>query len=303
MQLLASFALRGRFQSVMAASVLAMLSLPLPPASILSSAVIALITLRKGSGEGAWTLGLSSLACGLLALASIGDALPVIGFLLLMWLPVWLLAWLFRASRSLDLTTQIALLLGLIAIAGQFLQSPDPVAAWREALEPYIASLVEAQMLNEAQSQLLLEMMAGWMPGVVAAGFFLQSMVSLLLARWWQAQLFNPGGFSKEFRQLRLHRVTAVITLSVAAVWLLSGIGEPGFVTYVIFLLGAGWFLQGLSLAHATLGRLKAGIGWLIGIYVLLVFAMPHMVTALAVAGFADSWFDFRARLRSGEAG
>ena len=301
MQLLASVAMRGRAQGVMLASVLAMLSLLMPPVSILSSAVIALITLRKGYGEGLWTLLLSSLACGLLALMLVGSMEPVVGFLLAIWLPIWLLAWLFRAGRSLTLTTQAALLLGMIVIIGQYLVNDDPTAAWREALAPFTDSLVETGIVDQEQSQPLLEMIASWMTGWVAVGFFLQTMASLLLARWWQAMLFNPGGFSQEFRQLRLHRLVAVATLVVVGAWFLSGFGEPGFAAYLVMLLGGGWFLQGLSLAHATLGPLKSGVGWLAVMYVLLLFAMQYMFTVLAAAGFADAWFNFRARLKTGQ--
>ena len=67
MQLLASFAMRGRSQAVMLVTVLAMLSLLFPPLSILSSSVVALVTLRKGATESGLVLALAGLACGLLA--------------------------------------------------------------------------------------------------------------------------------------------------------------------------------------------------------------------------------------------
>ena len=59
MRFLASMAMRGRSQAVMAATVLAILALPLPPLSILSAAVVALVTLRRGIREGLLILGLS----------------------------------------------------------------------------------------------------------------------------------------------------------------------------------------------------------------------------------------------------
>ena len=175
----------------------------------------------------------------------------------------------------------------------------DPVATWRDLLEPIVQSLVDSQLLDQAQQQGLLETMAHWMPGMVAAGFFLQSSVALFLARWWQAVLYNPGGFQTEFHRLRMHRAVAVITLGILLLRPLGVVG--GFWDYTAMLLLAAWFLQGLALAHGVLHLVDAKIGWLVGLYLLLLFAMPHTVMALAAAGFADGWIDFRARLRAGK--
>ncbi|MES9934556.1 MAG: DUF2232 domain-containing protein [Candidatus Sedimenticola sp. PURPLELP] len=297
MQALASLVMQGRFQAVMLAAVLAMLSLLLPPTSILSSAVVALVTLRNGPGYGLSVVLISGLACGALSLLTMGGVMPVVGFVLLMWLPIWIAATLLRFSRSLGITIQGVLILGLLVILAQYLQGQDPVEQWRNLLEPFTQSLVEAQVVEEGKQQDLIKVMARWMPGAVAAGFFLQVMASLFVARWWQAMLYNPGGFKAEFHQLRMPRILAIITLLVLL--LQAGIVDLGvFADYLAMLVMAAWFLQGLSLAHGVLGRMGANSGWLVGIYFLLMFAMPHAVTVLAAAGFADAWFDFRARLQ-----
>lgn len=282
----------------MAATVLAILALPVPPFSILSGAVVALVTLRKSIWEGLLVLGLSVLAATLLSMLLFSHVLPVIGYVLLMWLPLWLLAGQLRVNRSLSATLVLALLLALLVLGGQYLQEQDPVAGWRELLEPFIASMVDAQMVDAGISQQLVQTMSGWMPGAIAVGFFLQSVTALLTARWWQAMLYNPGGFRAEFHQLRLPRVLVLLTLLVLVMnWLTT---EIGLSTYLVMLLLAGWFIQGIALAHAVQTRLGANIAWLIMMYVLLIFAMPYMVGTLAVAGFADSLVDFRARLSSG---
>ena len=298
MQLLASFAMRGRSQSVMLTTVLAMLSLLLPPLNILSSSVVALVTLRNGPAEGGLVLVLAGVASGLLAWLTLGQILPMAGFLLLMWLPVWLLSLLLRNSRSLALALVGALGLGLLVIAVQFMQTQDLAAAWRELLEPFAQSLTEAQLIDAAQQEELLGVMAYWMPGVTAAGYFLQSMLALLLARWWQAVLYNPGGFRSEFHSLRMHRAVAAITLLVLLLGMFLGVGESGFWDYLVMLLLAGWFLQGLAVVHGIVGKVGASVGWLVGMYCLVLLVMPQAVTVLAAAGFADAWIDFRARLR-----
>jgi hypothetical protein len=295
MRFLASIVMRGRSQAVMTATVLAILALPLPPLSILSAAVVALVTLRRGVQEGLLILGLSGIACSALALLLFSHVLPVVGYVLLMWLPVWLLGGLLRVNRSLGTTLAAALLLGLLVLGGQYLQSQNPVEAWRELLEPFITSLVESELIDAGISGQLLDTMAGWMPGSIAAGFVVQSMAALITARWWQAVLYNPGGFREEFHQLRLPRALALATLLVLVLnWFTPEIGVP---TYLTMLLLAGWLIQGMSLVHALQRGMGASVAWLVAMYAMLVVAMPYVVGALAVAGFADSWLDFRTRL------
>ncbi|MCW8905365.1 DUF2232 domain-containing protein [Sedimenticola sp.] len=297
MRVLASFVMRGVPQAVMLTILLAALSLLIPPASILSTSVVALVTLRKGTVPGALILGLATAISGGIALLALGGVNLAIGFLILMWLPVWLLAVLLRSSRSLALAIVGAMVLGFVMLGGQFIQSADPVADWKALLGPFVESLADAQLVEGSQQAALVALMASWMPGIVAAGFFLQLTVSLLLARWWQALLYNPGGFRAEFHQLRLPKVLSIaLLLAVLPIWMRSGT-EVTVAEYALILLVVAWFIQGLALAHGIVGKLGSSSGWLIGIYLLLLFALPHTVIVLAMVGIADAWFDFRARL------
>lgn len=276
---------------------LAALSLFVPPASILSTSVVALVTLRKGIVPGALVMGLATAASGGIALLALGGVNLAIGFLILMWLPVWLLAVLLRSSRSLALAVVGAMVLGFVMLGGQFMQSADPVADWTALLGPFVESLAEAQLVEDSQQATLVALMARWMPGIVAAGFFLQLTASLLLARWWQALLYNPGGFRTEFHQLRLPKVLSIALLLAVLLMLLQGGDNVTVLEYALILLVVAWFIQGLALAHGIVGKLGSSSGWLFGIYLLLLFALPHTVIVLAMAGIADAWFDFRARL------
>ena len=141
---------------------LALLSLLFPPVTLLSAAVVALVTLRQGPREGALLTAIATLACALLSLLALGVVLPVVSFVLLMWLPVWVLGGVLRISRSLGLALQVGLLMGLVVIAAQYTQGGDPVATWRQALEPFVQSLVEAGVLRTSDREgLLLTMAAG----------------------------------------------------------------------------------------------------------------------------------------------
>jgi hypothetical protein len=297
MQSLASFVMRGVPQAVMVIILLAALSLLLPPTSIFSAAAVTLVTLRNGVIPGALVMGLATGVSGIIALFALGGLNLAIGFLILMWLPAWLLALVLRSSRSLSLVVMSALVLGLVMIGGQFIQTGDPVAEWQSLLNPFVESLAEAQLVDTSQQAALVSLMASWMPGIVAAGFFLQLLASLFLGRWWQSLLYNPGGFRSEFHQLRLPKVLAIALLILIGLMFAQTGSDISLVEYVLILLVSAWFVHGLALAHGVVGRLGSSSGWLIGLYMLLLFALPHTVIVLATVGIADAWFDFRARL------
>ena len=301
MRLLASAVMRGRSQAVMLATILAVLSWILPPVSVLSSAVVALVTMRRGWLEGLLIMALGGLACSVLAWLTLGNAVIAVGVIILMWLPVWLLAILLRAMRSLDVAVQGALLLGVVLILAQFMRSGDPAADWRLILEPFVESLVTSELIEETYQAELIDAMSRWMPGLVAAGFFIQSVVSIFLARWWQAILYNPGGFRQEFHRLRMHKGVALVTLGVVAGSLLTSGDAVTWLDFLLTLLTTGWMVQGLALIHGLVARFKANAGWLVGTYVLLMFAPSYMIGLLAAVGFADTWFDFRARSGPGQ--
>lgn len=297
MKFLASLVMRGRMSAIAVATVLAALSLILLPLGLLSAAVIALVTLRHGLREsGVVMVG------GLLALAGLGGLIfgKPIGLALMglvLWLPVWGLALLLRSSRSLALALEVGLLLAVGLILGQYLLG-DPVAYWSQLLNEFLVQSLDPQVLGESDRQQLVATMGPWMVGGIAAGWFLQQALALFLARYWQAGLFNPGGFKAEFHGLRFGR-----WLLIALPLLLLGAMVTGqtasLPAQLVILLEAGLLLQGVALVHGLVARFGAPIGWLIGFYSLLVVAFPYGVTLVTIAGYMDGWLDFRAKVRS----
>jgi hypothetical protein len=298
MRSIASFVMQGFSQSVMVTTVLAMLSLVFPLFGIPSTASVGLVSLRQGAKAGAMTAGASTLACGLLMMVIFGNPLPALGFLLLQWLPIGLLALLLRDSRSLAWSTQAALLLGVLAVLVQYVGLRDPAAFWQLQLEPMAQRFVDAGVFNQAQSVEAIKQLSGMMCGIVAAGFVLQLLLSLYLARWWQALLYNPGGFGAEFRQLRVHRVVGILGLAVSAVWLIPGLRMPGALSCIGAVLLSVFLLQGLAVAHGVFAGMKSPRRWLFGIYLLLLLFLKQVAVVLITVGLLDVWLDFRSRQR-----
>lgn len=282
----------------MSAVVLAMVSLPVPPLSVLSSAIIALVTLRRGQVEGLVVAGLAGLASGLLAYLAFANPAPALAFVLLLWMPVLVVALVLRITRSLSWMVEGALAVGLLVIGVYYLQVPDPGSVWQEALEPFSQDLADAGFLDEGQRAMFVAQLARWMTGLLAAGFCLQLVLSVFVARWWQAVLYNPGGFRQEFHVLRLHRALGFASLLLLGL-LLAGFGvEGGLILDLTLLLSSALLLQGLAVAHGVSALRKAHPAWLVAMYVLWFFAMPQVSMLLVAIGLADLWFDFRARVK-----
>jgi len=177
---------------------------------------------------------------------------------------------------------------------------PDPIAGWREILDTFSQPLVESDLLTATQQLELVDSFAPWMTGLVAAGSYLQLVAALILARWWQAVLFNPGGFREEFHKLRTHRLLAYIAFPILVFGINTDMNGVGLlINYVAMLLMTAYFLQGLALVHGIVALAEANSGWVLAMYVLLILAMPNMFGLLFAAGYADAWFDFRARLQA----
>jgi hypothetical protein len=294
---LAAFVMRGRSQAAMGATVPALLALLLPLLSIISSAVVALVTLRKGAVDGLAVGAISAVASALLAYLVLGSPAPVTGFLLLLWLPVWLLGLLLRGSRSLALAVQVSLAFGLLLVVTLYVRLGDPQSQWAEMLRPLAEGFVQSGLLKEPEGQTLVQTMALWLTGIFAAGFYLQLVLALFLARAWQAQLYNPGGFGAELRELRAHWGLGLLSLPLLAWAWMQGAAAPALVRDLALLVLPLWLVQGLAMAHGLVAQARLHGGWLAALYLLLIIAAPQSLMLMALAGLVDVFLDLRGRL------
>jgi len=298
-QSLASFIVRGRSQATLVVTAFAMLSLIVPLLGLISSAALVLVTLRKGTGEGLVVGALAGLAGGLLAFAALGSPLPVVGFVLVLWLPIWGLGVVLRRTRSLALTIQATALVGLVIVVGIYVQAADPAAYWMELLEPVRRSLVEGGVIDAAVSKPMVARIARWMTGVFAATFYFQLLLALFIGRWWQALLYNPGGFGAEFRAFRLQSGVGYAALGLLVAMLL--LDQAMWPADLLLLAAPLFFLQGVAIVHGLAHAHSVHRGWLFGFYGLLLLVMPYAEIVVAGFGFLDTWVDLRARFAARE--
>jgi len=116
-------------------------------------------------------------------------------------------------------------------------------------------------------------------------------VMCLLLARWWQASLYNPGGFRQEFHSLRF---SARAGTSLLVLMLLIGTYGLEYRPWAV-LFAVPLSVAGLGLVHARAAYRRLGAGWLTLFYLLWLFLDPVKLIVIGVA-VADSWLDFRSR-------
>lgn len=282
-----SFILKGRLRMMLA--IFVMLALPLPLF---------------------WLVGISlvGLACLRLGLRTSTTILVGVG------LPIVVLAFLQGAQALLGILLVSLWVMSLAAILREY-------AAWNRVLLINVAYIFMAtfllyfftgDMLQVVQEELLARMEESTREALPVLSKFalalsfaysigILAVLCLMLARYWQALLYKPGGFREEFHSLRMTPLTATF-LGVLGVTLVL-LGAPGlvgqerwvWVSLIGQILLLPSFFASLGLAHGLAGKRPGGGIFLVPFYLLLLLVREGRLLAVVLA-VADSWLDFRGR-------
>lgn len=281
---LAAFVMSGRWQALLvtvagAGSVLF---------CWISAAVVALVTLRRGAAAGGWLFLWALLPAGALVLAY-GDSGP-----LALLTGTTVLALVLRATVNLPLALLASVLVGAAAGLGMLAFGGDYLAQLVALFGDFLADM-ERQLSADGRELALPRPGAGQVAGTLGAGTAVTSVLCLLLARYWQAALYNPGGFGNEFRALRYPAgVGSVLLVAALGVASIDTAYRSWAMIAVIPLSAAG-----LALVHAWARRRGRGGGWLGAFYVAWVLLDPVKLVVVCLA-VADGWLNFRRRWAGG---
>ncbi|MCB1757021.1 MAG: hypothetical protein KDJ38_15970 [Gammaproteobacteria bacterium] len=290
---LATYAMRGPLQAALPATLFLLLTIFIPPVAWLSGAVIGLVFLRKGIAGGVPVFVIAAVLTSAFTFYLSGSFIAGLQLLSVFWIPVVVLALFLRETVDLARTLLLAGLLAMVVVLGMYLLMGDPAAYWEAlVLEQFPVEQVSQQFaVEEEVLRSAIAQSSHMMSGAFLTVMMLGTIISLLIARYWQAGLYNPGGFRSEFHGLRFGALPAALAVGVSVLAILLGL--PVFVNVAPIAI-ALFFFQGLAVFHGLVDGRKMNKGWLIGIYGLLFFLFPHTVILLGALGMADNWLNLR---------
>jgi hypothetical protein len=305
MKALAGFIVRGRYQAILSASLCGMLAFVLPPFSTLTNylgaAVVSLVTLRIGVSQGLLVMVAATVVTMLFyRLMGVPPATIAVTVLML-WVPCWLISLVLRRTVNLAGAMLAAAVLGLLTLVLIYVVAGDPAPWWYEHLLLIRSTLEEAGLFPKGVSvDVLLQDLSRLMTGVVVASLALGAVCGLLLGRWWQALLVNPGGLHSEFCSLRFPQSTGLMVLGLMIVSRFIQGPASDMAAQGVLVMLVPYLFAGLATLHGLVAQQGRGKGWLITVYALLG-VIPQTALLLSGLGLVDTWVDFRRRFAGGK--
>jgi MFS family permease len=287
MRALAEFVMRGRMQAIAVAS-FALVTLMF---SWVAAAIVVLVTVSRGKNEGLLVAAWASLPALLIAWQ--GNPLPLLAVI-----GGYIGGYALGATRSwsVALLSQVVV---SVAVASWLLITDSSFVAEVMKMQQQMVVTSLDQVDEKTRNQVLALLSDPvFITGALALNQMLFSVISLILGRWWQALLYNPGGFQQEFHQLRLSPQLAVLfTVLFMAIGAQGGsFGIWGLILVMPILLA------GIALVHWLVSAKHWSKQLLVLFYIVLLLSIVSsllIVQILVIAAIADSFLDLRSRLIS----
>ena len=265
-------------------------TLLLPAPQLTSGVIMVLLVLAQGTRLA--VIEASAAAAALMAVSLVfGVSLAsVMALMAGTWLPVMLLAVLLVSSRSLTLTMQVSVILAVVAMGGFYIVVTDPVAFW----QPYLTLMAEIARQNslELNTELL---NAEVMTVSATLAFWMLYVTGLLLGYGLYKKLPAETSEFGWFRNLSFGRV---IAFTMALVSLLAFVVDAAWLSNLAFVMFVVFWIQGLAIVHWMHAEGVLPLAAVIAVYVLLPLLQVLLITALAIFGYMDAWFEFRRRMK-----
>ncbi|UTV98682.1 hypothetical protein KDW99_15680 [Marinomonas rhizomae] len=247
----------------------------------LAAAILGLVVLRQGVKEGIPVLAWGCLPALVLWMYQ-GDATA-----LMVLVDVMLLSYLLRSTMSWSWVLLVGSFLAVISTLLQPLLMADVL----NLAVTLVQSVLTKEGVEVPDRNLIFNQ------AVMAISIFqvVIAIISLFLARKWQAGLYNPGGLRAEFHQLRL---PVVFSLVLGGMIL---IGESLGGSFSILSQAAipALVLPGLALVHGVLAKKEIGIVGLIAFYLVGFFVLNvYFANILVALCVIDSFVDIRSRIQ-----
>ena len=279
---LADLAMRGPKQAIGLAAVFACI----PMLFWISAAIVSLVILRRGIGP-----GLKVLAWALLpgiGWAATGQFATLTGLI-----ATGIMACVLRQTVSWHKTLLALLPIGALIALVMAQLAPQQITMLTDVVMTFITNYFGGEDQSTVDIGSLKPLVEFGVIGMITWADLVSCILGLMLARSWQAQLFNPGGFREEFHDIRLPASSAMLLVMLTLVG--TTVAPAMLVLAPIATLPL--LVSGLSLMHGLVSIKQLGRLWLVVFYALLFLVTQLVYPVIILTACLDSLFDFRARL------
>lgn len=290
MRAIGMYLLRSRSHVTLTVLLLSLISVYFLPMFWCTSIVIALATLRHGPKDG---LMLTSWAC-----------LPVVAFILaqhvdvdavvliLDYMLIFLVASLLYSYSSWKFVLEFSVLSGFVLVLLMNTYATDIIQAWSITVASMVTNLEQAKKitLGLEQKAYFVQILTMLAVGLLVLQVLLSNIMALLMARAWQAYLFNPGGLAAEFKKIRASKW---VSIAVVVVTLICVLDYPIAFEFlpVLFL---PHIIAAVSLIHYVADKNPNKQIFLGLFYITALIAASVVIPMLIIIGFIDSFYDYR---------
>jgi hypothetical protein len=259
--------------------------LTLPFLSWISASISALVILRYGIKDVLGTILFGSLPA--VVLYALGDYFP-----LHVYLSTSLLAIILRKSVSLPYTLIVSVVFGLLASGALITFNASMLDLAVQQTTDLLTTAIEQEPLLSG----ILKYQPYIRSSIIGSTGALVSFISfmcILIARYWQSALYNPGGYSIEWRCLKVPAVYSIATIIVCAAIYQS---TDTFITILPILI-VPLLISATALVHGVIHMTKLGRAWNIAFYISAFFFSYYLFALLIFMAVIDSFVDIRQHI------
>jgi hypothetical protein len=253
--------------------------------------VIAFVTLRNGAKFGLTVLAWIALPTIALAVKGIFSIFAV-GFIHC--IIVFVLALSLRHTHRWNdllfiLTLVFVAFVGLIHVF-----VPEVGQEWHKLLMQFMQSWVAQGQQEPAYWPAIVKTASKIGTGIVSFTLMTFMFLELMVARFWQSVIYNPGAFKREILQIRINRW---VSLLLPLVFVLIVMTHNPTLTDMYPVVVFPMTVAGLVVIHAF-GVAKPNARFFVPVAYVATFIFSYLICLWAVVGLVDAWINFPSRAK-----
>jgi hypothetical protein len=255
---------------------------------ILVTALVSLVSLRQGTTEAIQLLFWAILPFLALYLSGEDRAILLVAIVII----ACVCSLILRQTSSWSLVLSVSVVLCSLCGILVFYSTDSFVADLDANFQASLALQTDPEVRREAEARIKEWSGVEGISGMLAYLICAASTFGVIVGRWLQSILYNPGGFRQELHGLRLSMYLALI----CALLVIAAIAKGWEMFFWLMVISMPLTVAGLGFLHWKIAQK----GWkelaVIALYVCMVLTIPLGPIVIVVIAFLDSIFDFRKK-------